>query len=158
MMHSGELMAAHPCNPAGSTRTKLLGKPNSFPEPGIAAAFAAYAALILRRFVVSHLVLPRFTPTVYFSEPDPKTGRILHHDYLVHPYYNPATFWSRWGPMSLVTRLLGGTVPGPERMMPQGFLFEDIGPKDKIGKGLAELAEGVEMLKGRRRGACPFSS
>ncbi|KZL85665.1 hypothetical protein CI238_10155 [Colletotrichum incanum] len=128
-----------------------------FPEPGIVASLVAYAALVARRFIVRHLMLPRFTPVVFFSDPDPDTGRILHHDYLVHPYYNPATVWNRWGPVALVTRLLGGMVPGPENMMPQGFLLEDIGPQEKMGKGSAEMAQGVEMLKGRRRGACPFS-
>ncbi|KAK2040212.1 hypothetical protein LZ31DRAFT_558091 [Colletotrichum somersetense] len=127
-----------------------------FPEPGIVAALAAYAALVTRRFVVRHLMLPRLTPVVYFSSPDPNTGRILHHDYLVHPYYNPATIWNRWGPIGLVTRLLGGTVPGSDKMMPQGFLFEDIGPREKMGKGSAEMVQGVEVLKGRGRDACPF--
>ncbi|GKT92317.1 dephospho-CoA kinase [Colletotrichum tofieldiae] len=133
----------------------LMG--DRLPEPGIVASLVAYAALVARRFIVRHLMLPRFTPVVFFSGPDPDTGRILHHDYLVHPYYNPATVWNRWGPVGLVTRLLGGTVPGPENMMPQGFLLEDIGPQEKMGKGSAEMAQGVEMLKGRRRGACPFS-
>ncbi|GKT41410.1 mycophenolic acid synthesis protein B [Colletotrichum spaethianum] len=128
-----------------------------FPEPGIVASLAAYAALVTRRFVVRHLMLPRFTPVVYFSGPDPDTGRILHHDYLVHPYYNPATVWNRWGPIGLATRLLGGTVPGPEKMMPQGFLFEDIGPREKMGKGSAEMTQCVEALKSRRRDACPFT-
>ncbi|KAK1987505.1 hypothetical protein LZ30DRAFT_163945 [Colletotrichum cereale] len=127
-----------------------------FPEPSIVASLVAYAALVTRRFVVRHLMPPRLTPVVYFSGPDPNTGRILHHDYLVHPYYNPATVWNRWGPVGLVTRLLGGTVPGPEKMMPQGFLFEDIGPQEKMGKGSAEVAHSVEVLKGRGRGACPF--
>ncbi|OLN96963.1 hypothetical protein CCHL11_07431 [Colletotrichum chlorophyti] len=128
-----------------------------FPEPGIVAHLVAFMTLVLRRFVVRHLMIPRFGPVVYFSEPDPKTGRIQHHDYLVHPYYNPATFWNRWGPMGLATRLLGGFVPGEAKMMPKGFVFEEIGPRDKAGKGLKELAQGVEELKSRRRGACPFS-
>ncbi|KAK1970818.1 hypothetical protein LY78DRAFT_652560 [Colletotrichum sublineola] len=127
-----------------------------FPEPGIVAALVAYAALVTRRFIIRHFMLPRFTPVVYFSGPDPNTGRILHHDYLVHPYYNPVTIWNRWGPIGLVTRLLGGTVPGPDKMMPQGFLFEDIGPREKMGKGSAEMAQSVEVLKGRDRGDCPF--
>ncbi|KAI3533851.1 hypothetical protein CSPX01_12471 [Colletotrichum filicis] len=128
-----------------------------FPEPGIVASLTAYAVLVARRFFVRYFMLPRFSPVVFFSDPDPKTGRILHHDYLVHPYYIPATFWNRWGPVALITRLLGGTVPGSEKMMPHGFLVEDIGPKERMGKGSAELAEGVEMLRCRGRGACPFS-
>ncbi|KAF5518848.1 Mycophenolic acid synthesis protein B [Colletotrichum aenigma] len=128
-----------------------------FAEPGIYASFTAYAALIARRFVVRHLMLPRFSPVVFFSEPDPKTGRIQHHEYLVHPHYIPATFWNRFGPMSWITRILGGTVPGAEKMMPEGYLFEDLGPKEKMGKGVEELADGVEDLKSRGRGACPFS-
>ncbi|TDZ28089.1 Mycophenolic acid synthesis protein B [Colletotrichum spinosum] len=126
-------------------------------EPGIIAALTAYSALVVRRFVVRYMVLPRFAPVVFFSEPEPKTGRIQHYDYLVHPYYNPVTLWSRWGPVSLITRALGGTVPGSDKMMPDGFLFEEIGPKDKLGKGKKELAEGVDTLKARHRGGCPFS-
>ncbi|KAF6831322.1 hypothetical protein CMUS01_07395 [Colletotrichum musicola] len=128
-----------------------------FTEPELPAIFTVYAALVLRRFVVRHLTLPRFIPVLYFSDPHPKTGRIVHYDYLVDPWYNPADFWSRWGPTALATRLMGGIVPGPEKHMPQGFLFEDIGPKDKVGKGIEEMAAGVEELKAHQRGGCPFS-
>lgn len=100
---------------------------------------------------------PRLRPIAYFSEPDPATGRIHHHDYLVHPWYNRASFWTRWGPLALATRILGGTVPGSERMLPEGFLITDIGPRDKMGKGGEAVEAWAERLKGERLGACPYS-
>lgn len=121
------------------------------------AILTVYAALALRRFVVRYLSLPRFLPVLYFSEPHSKTGRIVHYDYLVDPWYNPANFWSRWGPVAIATRLMGGLVPGPEKLMPEGFLFEDIGPKYTMGKGTEEMAANMEEIKTHQRGGCPFS-
>ncbi len=73
---------------------------------------AAYAALLIRRLFMRYLALPRLTSIVYISEPDPKTGRIQHYEYLLEPYYQSPTFWNRWGPIALLTRLLGDTSPG----------------------------------------------
>lgn len=123
------------------------------------AAFTAYAALGIRRFIIRYLMLPRLSDVVYFTEPDPTTGRIQHLDYLVQPYYFNGTFWSRWGPQALLTRLLGGHVPGSggDKLMPQGFLFEDIGPAAEMGKKTEEMRIWEDRLKKERPSGCPFS-
>ncbi|KAI3392536.1 hypothetical protein diail_5547 [Diaporthe ilicicola] len=97
-----------------------------YPQPGIFACLVAFASLNLRRLFLRFLCLPRLKPLIFFSEPDPHTGRIKHFDYLVDPYYNPPTFWSRWGPMALIFRLLGGKVPGAPGTLPEGFVLTDM--------------------------------
>jgi hypothetical protein len=131
----------------------------SYPEPSIIAAWTAYTALIVRRFVLRYLCLPRLTYVKPFTDPDPKSGRIQHLDYLVQPYYHAGTFWNRWGPEALLTRILGGHVPGSggEKLIPQGFLFEDIGPAAAMGKNKAEMAAWEQRLKKERPSGCPFA-
>ncbi len=131
-----------------------------YPEPGIFAAVIAYMALNLRRVALRYLFLPRIVRFEYFSEPDPTTGRIFQVGYLVEPWYNRATFWNRWGPEALITRVLGGLVPGSggEKMLPHGFLFEDIGPFHKMGKGLEAMEIEEERLRKARSAGCPFVS
>ncbi|KAM0279178.1 hypothetical protein ACHAQH_004722 [Verticillium albo-atrum] len=128
-----------------------------YPEPPITAALAAYLALFVRRIFVRHLCLPRLLPKRYFSKENPATGRINHYTYLVHPYYLPATLWARFGPASWLVRALGGFPPGDVDMLPQGYLFEEVGPADKVGLGVEEMEAGVEALRARKRGRCPFS-
>ncbi|ROT36297.1 hypothetical protein SODALDRAFT_335389 [Sodiomyces alkalinus F11] len=130
-----------------------------FPEPSVLASAVAYNALLLRRFTLRHLCLPRFVPKSFFSSEDPKTGRVHHYQYLVHPYYIPVTLWSRYGPTSWITRLLGGVAPGDsDGMFPEGYLPEDIGPLNKLGKGTEEMARDVANMAGRDLGGCPFSA
>ncbi|KAF3342591.1 hypothetical protein VD0002_g5584 [Verticillium dahliae] len=128
-----------------------------YPEPPISAALFAYLALAVRRLAVRHLCLPRLFPKRYFSKEDPATGRVNHYTYLVHPYYIPATLWARFGPMSWLTRAVGGFPPGDVDMLPQGYLFEEVGPAREVGQGVEEMADGVEALRARKRGRCPFS-
>lgn len=130
-----------------------------YPEPSLLAAWTAYTALFARRLVLRYLWLPRLTNKKLFTDPDPKSGRIQHLDYLVQPYYNGATFWNRWGPEGLLTRILGGKVPGSggEKLKPQGFLFEDIGPAHAMGKNKAEMAEWEQRLRKERPSGCPFA-
>ena len=146
-------------NTSFCTGARPLTSP-SYPEPSIIAAWTAYTALIVRRFVVRYLCLPRLAYVDFFSAPDPKTGRVQHLDYLVQPYYMAGTFWNRWGPEALLTRMLGGHVPGSgfggEELMPGGFLFEDIGPVATMGRGKAEMAEWERRLRGERMSGCPF--
>lgn len=130
----------------------------SYPEPSIFAVFIAYAALNVRRFVMRYLMLPRLSPVRHFSDPDPKTGRVqrLRFDWLVEPHYTKPTVWNTWGPEGWLVRLLGGFVPS-DKYTSQGFLFEDIGPETKKGKGKAAMAEWEAILKEQRTAGCPFS-
>ena len=106
-----------------------------------------------------YLCLPRSTPKAFFSEPDPKTGRIQHLDYLVHPWYFRGNFWTRWGPVALLTRLLGGWVPGldGDPYSPEGFLFSDLGPANKMGKGAEYTNNEEKRIRQERPSGCPFS-
>ncbi|KAL1864123.1 hypothetical protein Daus18300_007903 [Diaporthe australafricana] len=129
-----------------------------YPQPGIFACLVAFASLNLRRLVLRFFCLPRLKPLMYFSEPDPQTGRINHFDYLVDPFYNAPTFWNRWGPMALVFRMLGGKVPGALGTFPEGFVPMDIGPKNRMGKGLEEMKIDIARMKETRPSGCPFSA
>lgn len=129
-----------------------------YPQPGIFACLVAFASLNLRRFILRYFCLPRLRPLNYFSEPDPQTGRIKHFDYLLEPYYHPPTFWSRWGPMALVFRLLGGIVPGAPDFLPEGFLPTDLGPKHRMGKGSEEMKIDMARMRENRPSGCPFSA
>ncbi|EPE02729.1 dephospho- kinase [Ophiostoma piceae UAMH 11346] len=149
----------------------------SLPEPGIAAYAVTYTSLIVRRFVMRFLMLPRFQPFRAIDKaPNPETGRLRMHLYLAHPWYMKPTWWNRWGPEALVVRLLGGHVPGdtrppPEtktgarrdklkedeignRFMEDGFLIGDVGPINRMGQGLDEVAKEIERLRGARATGC----
>lgn len=130
-----------------------------YPTPGIFACFVTYGSLILRRFILRYFCLPRLRPIIFFSkEADPITGRVKHFDYLLEPFYHPPTFWSRWGPMALVFRLLGGTVPGSPDFMPEGFIPTDLGPKNRMGKGAEEMEIDMARMRETRPSGCPFSA
>lgn len=75
----------------------------------------------------------------------------------MHPWYNPSTFWTRWGPEAWARRLTGGFVAGDEVHMPGGFLWNEIGPKATVGKGQKEMEVHVEKMKELERSRCPFS-
>ena len=127
-------------------------------EPGIFAGLVAFAALNLRKMYLRYFSLPRFSPVELFDE-DKVTGRIYHYEYLVDPWYHKATFWSRWGPMGLFTWVLGGKVPGSEtRTMPEGFLFEELGPAAKMWKGKKVTDSHEKRLRAERMSGCPFAS
>lgn len=47
---------------------------------------------------------------------------------------------------------------GGARMKPEGFLFEDLGPLSKVGKGVEETARMAEIARGKvSASTCPFS-
>lgn len=88
------------------------------------------------------------------------TGRIKHYHYLKDPWYTPATFWARWGPEGLFRRACGLKVAGDggAAMLPDGFLFEDVGPRDKMGKGVEETARLARAAQTKvSASACPFA-
>ncbi|PNY20893.1 Uncharacterized protein TCAP_07311 [Tolypocladium capitatum] len=132
-----------------------------FPEPGVATSAFTYVLLLSRQIFIRYLSLPRFSRVRYVADPDPKTGRMHHTRYLKEPWYAPATRWARWGPVALVTRATGGMVPGDggAEMKPEGFLFEDIGPRYKMGKGVEQMAQMEEQVRvvTTRTGSCPFA-
>ncbi|KAI1463242.1 uncharacterized protein F4812DRAFT_447604 [Daldinia caldariorum] len=129
------------------------------PEPDIAAVATAYALLAVRRFVLRYLTLPRFFELKRLRDPDPKTGRITQRiPYGNYPFYIRPTLWNRWGPIAWAKWLCGGKVPGddPEEYMSQGYLFTDIGPKNRMGLGAEEMESDVERIKASSWAECPF--
>jgi hypothetical protein len=129
-----------------------------YPEPSILASLVAYLALNVRQFMLRYLTLPRFFPLTFFSEEDGATGRIQHFDYLLDPYYQKPTVWNRWGPMAVAKWAMGIKLPGTSAsLLPQGFLWEDIGPTARMGKGKEQMAEWEKHLKSARNSGCPFA-
>ncbi|VUC33320.1 unnamed protein product [Clonostachys rosea] len=113
-----------------------------FPEPSLGITCLTFTLLLLRAFTLRHLCLPRFFTSEALSDPDPKTGRIHHYRYMREPWYNPPTFWTRWNPEALITWVTGGLIPSKSaEWKPEGFLYEDIGPRSKMGKGIDELSK-----------------
>ncbi|KAJ8105035.1 hypothetical protein ONZ43_g7584 [Nemania bipapillata] len=129
------------------------------PEPGIMAGATVYPILALRRAYLRYLALPRFFELNHLGGVDPQTGRINSAmPYGNFPFYIKPTFWNRWGPVAWAIWLYGGKVPGdnPEEYMPQGYLFTDLGPKNRMGLGVKEMEANVEGLRAASRGGCPF--
>lgn len=54
--------------------------------------------------------------------------------------------------------LAGGKLPGddPETHFSEGFLFEELGPLNRIGQGKAEMEADVLRLRAKGMGGCPF--
>ncbi|XP_044720154.1 Dephospho-CoA kinase [Hirsutella rhossiliensis] len=131
----------------------------SLPEPGTATVAFTYTFLLARKLCMRFLALPRSIATDYISEPDIKTGRMHHYHYLKEPWYLPATIWNRWGPLAWLVWATGGMIPGDggPAMKPEGFLFEDLGPKGKMGKGIEATAHLAEVAQGKLSKGCPFS-
>ncbi|KAH8696283.1 hypothetical protein BGW36DRAFT_298599 [Talaromyces proteolyticus] len=130
-------------------------------EPSLLAHAITYLILDLRRIFLLNLCLPRIFPVSEFSEKDSKTGRYHHNTYLAHPYYVEATFWNRWGPAAWFTWILGGVLPGGkngEKYMPGGYLFHEVGPNQKKGKGQEEMNAWKTKISDSRPSTCPFST
>ncbi|KAK7753054.1 hypothetical protein SLS62_005004 [Diatrype stigma] len=131
------------------------------PEPGIVAAMIVYTTLALRRFVLMYLCLPRLFKVKFLKdEVDPATGRMsLGMSYGSFPFYIKPTLWNRWGPGAWVIWLAGGKVPGddPDEFMPQGYSFEDVGPRNRANMGKEEMDIDAEELMKSGRGGCPFA-
>lgn len=132
----------------------------SFPEPGLVASHLTYTALFARYIYLRFFSLPRFLSIKNLSETNPKTGRIQHYLYMKEPWYNPKTFWSRWGPEAWVTWSHGGVLPGDggSAMKPEGFRFEDIGPARRMGTGSEEIKSAYKLGAMRPLDASPFST
>ncbi|PHH78107.1 hypothetical protein CDD82_3203 [Ophiocordyceps australis] len=121
----------------------------SLPEPSLAMSAIFYSSLLVRRFVLRFLALPRLFPVQNLSDLDVKTGKVHHQRYLKEPWYVAPTFWARWGPMALCSRILGIMVPGQggARMKPDGFYVEDLGPHRTVGNGAEQMAVMRERIK-----------
>ncbi|KAI1748904.1 hypothetical protein F4782DRAFT_542572 [Xylaria castorea] len=129
------------------------------PEPGIVAAATVYSLLVLRRFCLRYLALPRLFAVERHGDIDPKTGRMnMRMPYGNYPFYVKPTVWNRWGLKAWAIWLYGGKIPGdnPGQYMPQGYLWTDLGPKNRMGLGGEEMGVDIERLRAADRRGCPF--
>ncbi|KFY45764.1 hypothetical protein V495_02822 [Pseudogymnoascus sp. VKM F-4514 (FW-929)] len=69
------------CQAIGILMGERLRWAMMYPEPSLVVYAITYTILLLRRFVMRHLTLPRIFPLVEFSKKDPKTGRYNHNSY-----------------------------------------------------------------------------
>ncbi|KAH6949741.1 hypothetical protein BKA56DRAFT_638770 [Ilyonectria sp. MPI-CAGE-AT-0026] len=114
----------------------------------------------IRIIYLRYLALPRTRPVKSLDEsPNPKTQLYNFPQATFQPWYAKPTFWSVWGPAALLTRALGGRVPGSrgDKYQPQGYSLMTIGPEPQKGKGLEEMGSAVEIIKARGVATCPFS-
>lgn len=130
------------------------------PEPHPGAVALVNTIMSIRRLVVRYLMLPRIIPVKRLEDkPDKDTGRFnLSAAQGNYPFYVKPTVWNRWGPGAWVIWALGGTLPGddPDRLAPQGYLFEEVGPARHKNMGREEMAADAERMMRSGRGGCPF--
>ncbi|KAI0400119.1 hypothetical protein F4802DRAFT_586575 [Xylaria palmicola] len=129
------------------------------PEPGLVAAAIVYPLILLRRLCLRHLALPRLFEVKRVGDADPGTGRMhMNMPYGNYPFYVKPTLWRRWGPAAWAVWLYGGAVPGddPAQFMPQGYLWTDLGPRNRMGLGAEEMEAEVRRMKASDRRGCPF--
>jgi hypothetical protein len=129
------------------------------PEPGIVAAALVFNTLLIRRLVVRHLMLPRLFPFNRHASAPGADGRMhIEPTYGNFPFYVKPTLWNRWGPEAWLIWLAGGKLPGDdaEYYLAKGFRPEDIGPRDRMGKGLREMEKDFDRMKGTGMQCCPF--
>ncbi|KAH8668250.1 hypothetical protein BGZ60DRAFT_376511 [Tricladium varicosporioides] len=116
----------------------------------------------LRKFVLRHLSLPRpafLAVKAVDDKTNPLSGLYNFNHLSLRPWYIRPTFWTRWGPVALLLRSLGGKPPGPggEKYHPEGYDLMTIGPQPQEGKGIEEMKTAIEYMKARGETGCPFS-
>ncbi|KAF7166281.1 hypothetical protein CNMCM5623_000038 [Aspergillus felis] len=137
-----------------------LRKAMMYDPPPRAIKAIVDAAVVIRRFCLRYLALPRpyFMRRDVFTEKPNEFGR--HHLQVWDgmPYYVQPTLWNRWGPSAWVQRLMGLPLPGDEgdKYYPRGYYTPDVGPKYFEGKGRKTLEEIKEKLGEQRTGKSPF--
>jgi hypothetical protein len=119
------------------------------PEPNRFIASAVFSALRARSLFVEHCMLPRYSlPNVFQTNQDGTTS-VVH--WMMQPWYAPATFWNRWGPVALYARVFGLPIPG-KGWTQEGYRLESVGYG---GRGADKVLEVMEKAK---EGGCPYST
>lgn len=110
--------------------------------------------------VLRHFCLPRVIPLRRHLENTDSIDKplFINWNYGNYPFYNKPTLWKRWGPSAWGVWLAGGKLPGdePEEYHAKGFLFTDLGPLNRMGKGQSEMDEDFKRMKAKGMGGCPF--
>ncbi|TLD19958.1 hypothetical protein PspLS_09381 [Pyricularia sp. CBS 133598] len=133
-----------------------------FPTPSRAYYLLTRGLFALKRYACRHLLLPRMAPYAPWRSYDPAEdvgpdGRRTFVTWAGLPVYVRPTFWNRWGPEALYSRMIGKPLPGDKGMEPQGYLLKDAGPRQHSGKGWEEAELNAKKMLKTRRGGCPFA-
>ncbi|KAL4964899.1 uncharacterized protein BDV14DRAFT_208971 [Aspergillus stella-maris] len=119
--------------------------------------------LYTRSYINATLLPPRLSPLSVTSNPDPVTGRIRRSKWAFEPWYVSESTWT-----SLLRKVLGlnlfmgRPVPGVE-WESQGYLPEELGPKEFRGRSRGDVLLHAEKMGEYARlggGAvlgCPFA-
>ncbi|KAL4883374.1 hypothetical protein BJY04DRAFT_206350 [Aspergillus karnatakaensis] len=133
-------------------------------EPGPLLSLTILTYRALRRFILRYLALPRpliFAVKLVAESPNPMSRLTLYNFQRkgLQPWYMAPTLLSRWGPVALLVRAVGGKVPGHqgERYQPQGYDLMTIGPEPQRGKGGEEMMGDMGAIMARGVAGCPFS-
>jgi hypothetical protein len=122
---------------------------------------AATAIFQIRRFFLRYLALPRpeSMRVRQISDKADENGRWFMTTYQAHPYYVKPGFLNRWGPEAWFVWLNGGDVPGSkgDKYIPQGYKFEEVGPRVMKNKGMDDWKSWEEKVKAERPASCPFA-
>lgn len=115
-----------------------------FDEPSWFHVWFLLFAAAIRKAILLHLLPPRpgriaFRFVSGDDKPGPATEKYHAQQYRGHPWYVKPTFWNRWGPGALLTRLRCGGVPGDPAYYPGGYLSSELGPESFREKGDAEM-------------------
>lgn len=116
----------------------------------------------LRKTYLRYLSLPRASRSAVKGlekDADPTSGLYNFNHSRPQPWYVKPTIWKSWGVPGLLTRAIGGRVPGSSgaRYHPEGYDLWTIGPKPQEGKGIDDMKSTIELLRNRGLDRCPFS-
>ena len=137
-----------------------LRKAMMLPEPSTWHCQVFGTALLIRRFLLRYVFLPRpelFRKDYISRKPEDEAGRYSAKEYLSYPWYVKPTWKRRWGPRAWLLRVIGRKVPGDDgnKYSPEGYLIEEVGPDSQKGKGNTEMNQ--TRLRLAHRGGCPFA-
>jgi hypothetical protein len=115
------------------------------------------AVMETRKFILRCLTLPRVFPKAWDPIINPKTCGHWLQVYAAHPWYVKPTWYKRWGPGALYNKFVGIPLPGDDaKYFPDGFITEEVGPENFIGKGMADMYKDRIQLCAIKKGSCPF--
>lgn len=137
-----------------------LRKAMMYPEPPAGLVTAIDVAFKIRAFLLRHFALPRpyFLRQQKMSDEPNKEGRYHQLQYDVDPWYVEASFSNRWALKSWFKWMIGKPYPGSPGFKSEGYVLEEVGPKNLEGKGLEYFTQTKERLLRQSRGGCPFAA
>ncbi|KAI0146294.1 hypothetical protein GGR57DRAFT_479442 [Xylariaceae sp. FL1272] len=145
----------------------LLGpqvqKAMRIPEPlrGLQSGFDF--VITIRKYILRYAFPPRpyFFRRVYNDEkPHPVTHRYQSVRWLGRPWYVRTSLLDRWSLAAWLLWINGNitrTVFDNTKFLPEGYLLDDVGPANRVGKGHDEMFEDMSALAFKSPSRCPFS-